>query len=38
MPASGSSFVIAAQAPSGASPSTAPSQKWQSQVARFRYG
>ena len=35
---SGMSFVIAAQAPTGASPSTAPSQKCESQVARFRYG
>ena len=37
-PPSGSSFVIAAQAPTGASPSTAPSQKCESQVTRFRYG
>ena len=34
----GSSPLIAAQAPTGASPSTAPSQRWQSHVNRFRYG
>ena len=34
----GRSPVIATQAPTGASPSTAPSQRWQSQVNRFRYG
>ena len=34
----GRSPLIAAQAPTGARPSTAPSQKWQSHVKRFRYG
>ncbi len=34
----GRSPLIAAQAPTGARPSIAPSQKWHSQVKRFRYG
>ena len=31
-------FVTATQPPTGARPSTAPRNGWQSQVKRFRYG
>ena len=31
-------FVTATQPPTGARPSTAPRNGWQSQVNRFRYG
>ena len=38
MAATESEPVSAIQAPTGASPSAAPSQTWQSHVNRFRYG